>query len=85
MPNMDGATTILPDFSDAEVKRMAELEHGRRTTELLRDGWCHTKMRDDSRKVHDCLMPWNDLPGHIRYFDRDSVRAFPEILAKPWL
>jgi ppGpp synthetase/RelA/SpoT-type nucleotidyltranferase len=81
----DGPPVILSDFSDTEVERMAELEHGRWNIERLRDGWRYGKTRDDSHKVHDCLVSWADLPDDIRRYDRDAVRAFPEILAKAGL
>lgn len=64
------------------VERMAELEHGRWNVERLRDGWRFGRPRDDTRKLHDCLVPWENLPESIREYDRNAVRAFPEILAK---
>ena len=79
------ASAILSDFTDAEVERMAELEHGRWNVERLRDGWRSGKTRDDSRKIHDCLVRWEELPDDIKHYDRDAVRAFPEILAKAGL
>ena len=81
----DGPPVILSDFSDAEVEKMAELEHGRWNVERLRDGWRYGKSRDDARKAHDCLVSWNDLPDGIRLYDREAVRIFPEILAKAGL
>lgn len=81
----DGAPAILPDFTDGEVERMAELEHGRWNVERLRDGWRSGRQRDDTRKIHDCLVSWEELPDDIKRYDRDAVRAFPEILAKAGL
>ncbi|NLX96914.1 MAG: Ryanodine receptor Ryr [Rhodopirellula sp.] len=69
-------------FALEEVERMAEMEHGRWNAERLRDGWRYGHPRDDQRKVHDCLVPWSELPETIKRYDRDAVRAFPEILAK---
>ena len=82
---VDGTPAILSDFTDAEVERMAELEHGRWNIERLRDGWRYAKTRDDSRKLHDCLVRWEELPDDIKRYDRDAVRAFPVILAKAGL
>jgi hypothetical protein len=64
---------------------MAELEHGRWNAERLRDGWRYGKKRDDSRKIHNYLVPWAELPDDIKVYDRGAVRAFPEILAKAGL
>ena len=75
-------------FTKKELELMAELEHGRWNVERLRDGWRYGKPRDDAKKIHDCLIPWNELPDGsegVRKFDRDAVRAFPEILANAGL
>ncbi|MGA2434655.1 MAG: RyR domain-containing protein [Bryobacteraceae bacterium] len=82
---VDVPPVILSDFTDAEVERMAELEHGRWNVERLRDGWRYGKQRDDPRKIHDCLISWQELSDEIKKYDRDAVRAFPEILAKAGL
>ena len=68
-----------------DIERMAELEHGRWNIERLRDGWRFGTPRDDKRKLHDCLVPWSKLPPEIREYDRNAVRAFPDILAKAGL
>ncbi len=72
------------DFSKKEckdmVERMAEKEHGRWNVERLRDGWRPGK-RDDEKKIHDCLVPWKELPENIKDYDRDSVKSWPKLLA----
>lgn len=73
---------IFNRFTKKDIQRMAELEHGRWNIERLRDGWRPGKIRDDARKIHDCLVSWKDLPEEIKKYDYDAVRAFPEILAK---
>lgn len=77
-----GNADIFAEFTADEVEVMAELEHGRWNIERLRDGWRPGKPRDDTKKIHDCLVPWSELPEEIREYDRNAVRAFPEILAK---
>jgi len=76
---------IFTGFTDEEVERMAEMEHGRWNVERLRDGWRPGKPRSDELKIHDCLLPWTQLPDGpdgFKKYDREAVRAFPEILAK---
>jgi ppGpp synthetase/RelA/SpoT-type nucleotidyltranferase len=73
---------IFTGFTNEDIERMAEMEHGRWNVERLRDGWRPGKSRDDVLKIHDCLVPWALLSDDIRHYDRDAVRAFPEILAK---
>ena len=64
---------------------MAELEHGRWNMERLRNGWRYGKVRDESQRIHDCLVSWDELSTDIKPYDRDSVRAFPLALAKAGL
>lgn len=88
-----GKADAIESFAGAEyrddVERMAELEHGRWIVERLRDGWRYGRPRNDAQKIHDCLVRWRkareedkvpELPDDIREYDRNSVRAFPEIL-----
>jgi ppGpp synthetase/RelA/SpoT-type nucleotidyltranferase len=81
-----GGSDAIKSFSRAEftddVERMAELEHGRWNIERLRDGWRFGTLRDDAKKIHDCLISWQQLPDAIRNYDRNGVRAFPDILAR---
>jgi hypothetical protein len=73
-------------FTDAEVERMARMEHGRWNVERLRNGW-RPGPRDDAKKLHPCLVPWTDetLTEAIKDYDRNAVRMFPAILAKAGL
>ena len=73
------------DFTPEEIERMAEWEHGRWNMERLSDGWRSGPVRDDKRKVHDCIVPWNELPPAMKEYDRNAVRAFPLLLAEAGL
>jgi hypothetical protein len=77
-----GTPKDFEGFTKEEIERMAELEHGRWNIERLRDGWRYGKPRDDSRKIHDCLVSWQELPDALKVHDRVAVAAFPSILAK---
>jgi hypothetical protein len=80
-----GPPRIYHELKPEDIERMAELEHGRWNVERLRNGWRSGKPRDDEKKIHDCLVPWSELPENIRDYDRHGVSAFPEILAKAGL
>jgi hypothetical protein len=66
----------------AKIEEMAEMEHGRWNVERLRNGWRYGKFRDDNNFINNYIVSWNDLPDNIKHYDRDSVKAFPGILAK---
>lgn len=69
-------------FTDAEVERMAEIEHGRWNAERLMDGWTWGETKDIDTKVSPYLVSWAELPDSIRESDRILVRRMPEILAR---
>jgi ppGpp synthetase/RelA/SpoT-type nucleotidyltranferase len=72
---------VFSEFTAEELEKMAELEHGRWNVDRLREGW-RWGSRDDAMKLHDCLVPWNELTEEIKNYDREAVLAFPAILAE---
>jgi hypothetical protein len=81
----DAITSFDGNGFKADVERMAELEHGRWNIERLREGWRFGTPRNNDKKIHNCLVTWEVLPDDIREYDRTSIRAFPDILAKAGL
>lgn len=69
-------------FTEEEIERMAEMEHGRWNVERLRQQWQWHPQRDPARKHSPWLLAWEKLPGDIRRYDRDNVRSFPRRLAE---
>jgi len=77
---------VFTGFTQEELERMAELEHGRWNVERLRGGWRYGQERDNAAKIHNLIVPWSDkVLDDVRKYDYDAVRAFPEILAKAGL
>ncbi|WP_236790597.1 RyR domain-containing protein [Amycolatopsis sp. GM8] len=68
-------------FEPEEVERLAIAEHERWMTERKADGWRLGDRRDNERKVHPDLRPWDDLGEVERQKDRNVVLALPDILA----
>jgi hypothetical protein len=74
---------IVPmTFNEDEIEVMAEMEHARWKVERLRDGWRQGKKRDVRKKTSPYLVPWTELPGDMREWDRQTVRQIPEYLAE---
>ena len=71
----DGVT-----FDAEEVERMAELEHDRWCRDQTAAGWAFGPVRDDQRKVTPFLAPWDQLSDDVKEYDRNAVRALPELL-----
>ncbi len=73
-------------FTEEEIERMAEMEHGRWNVERIRAGWRYGQIRNDANKTHPFLIPWSD-PGldDVRHYDRNAIKEFPKILARAGL
>jgi hypothetical protein len=68
-------------FTAEELERLAILEHERWVAERRAAGWTPGPVKDVGRKLTPYLVPWEDLADEIREYDRDAVRAIPDILA----
>lgn len=44
------------------IERLARNEHCRWTAERLLDGWAPAARRNNDRRLHDKLVPWDELP-----------------------
>ena len=83
-----GQPVIFNAFTKDDIELMAELEHGRWNIERLRDKWRYGPVKDEERKLHPCLVSWlklKDGDDGVKKYDRNSVCAFPAILAKAGL
>jgi hypothetical protein len=72
----------LVAFDHDEIEALAEMEHGRWTTERLLDGWIYGEHRDPDKKISPYLLPWYGLPEEVKEWDRETVRRIPEYLAQ---
>jgi hypothetical protein len=67
-------------FSKKEVELMAELEHERWVVERVEAGYTPGP-RDPEKKTSPYLGPWDTLTDSVKEYDRNTVRAIPELLA----
>lgn len=67
----------LPDLGPdpALLEDLAELEHRRWMMERRLSGWQYGPVRDDARRIHPDLKPYDELDDDIRQFDRAMVLA----------
>jgi hypothetical protein len=67
---------------EPEIEKLAEREHARWLAERLSEGWVYGKTKDVEKRVSPSLVPWSELPPHVKDYDRRAVSAFPALLAK---
>ena len=69
--------------ADADTRTaLAALEHDRWMTERRLSGWRYAPERDNTRRHHPHLVPFEDLPADVQAFDFASVDQLAAILAR---
>lgn len=63
----------LPPEITTLVDRLAEHNHDVWARQRIADGWTCGETRDDARKKHPCLVPYDDLPEAEKLYDRNAA------------
>ena len=69
-------------FSDKEVDMLAEYEHKRISLEKKEAGWKYGIEYDEDKKIDPMLVSWDNLDSNDQNQIIESIKAWPEILAK---
>jgi hypothetical protein len=73
--------TVLELTDETIVEELAKQEHERWVKAKEKDGWKAGKPRDDQKKIHDCMVQWEDLDEKTKDKDRNPIREIPQVLA----
>lgn len=69
--------------STEEIELLAEMEHTRWVAERVLAGWTYAvKPKNETRRTNPNLIPWADLEGTIKKYDRDAVTAIPGLVSE---
>ena len=49
---------------------------------VLLDGWTYGSVRDDAKKHHPCLVPYNQLPDSEKEYDRNTAISTLKFIVK---
>ena len=63
----------LPPELEALVERLAESNHDHWARQRIEAGWVYGPQRDDARKTHPDLVPYEEIPESEKEYDRTSV------------
>ena len=69
----------LEGLSNKELEYLAEVEHNAWRIDRELDGWRYAKVRDNQKKLHPDLVPYNRLSEETKDYDREQVK----LLFKP--
>lgn len=62
----------LPEELMELAEQMAERVHDVWMEERIRQGWLYGEKRDDDKKKHPCLVPYDQLPEEEKVYDRNT-------------
>lgn len=79
-PVRKGYNTLVLHLTEQEVENMARVEHIRWCWDKILGGWYYGKIRDDIRKLHPSIVPYEELPESEKEKDRELVRLIPALL-----
>jgi hypothetical protein len=71
----------MDDLDHGTLEQLAEAAHIVWMDGKLRDGWKYGALTDKTKKIHSCLVPYDQLSEADKQSDRDIVLRIQEILS----
>jgi hypothetical protein len=69
------------DLADPRFKLLAKREHERWLAYKIKTGWRYADERDNPRRLHPAVLPWDELPDEERRKNLRVVQRLPQIVA----
>ena len=83
VPNpVDTTDVALPKDLMSLVENMAKNVHDVWAESRVREGWTYGPSRDDEKKTHPCLVPYEELPDNEKAYDRDTALGTLKLILK---
>lgn len=79
---VDTSDVKLPEELMPLVEELAKNVHEVWARNRIADGWTYGPVRDDSKKEHPCLVPYEDLPEIEKDYDRATSQETLKFILK---
>ena len=79
---IDTNDILLPEELDLLVEQMAKNVHEVWALSRINQGWKYGNTRDDIKKEHPCLIPYEELPEEEKAYDRDTALSTLKLINK---
>ena len=79
---LDTSAVELPPFAQALAEAMARNTHEVWSAARLADGWVWGETRDDAKKQHPCLVPYDLLSESEKEYDRRTAMETLKLIIK---
>lgn len=73
---------VLTKDLDLLVELMAKNVHEVWALSRISQGWTYGKQRDDEKKTHPCLVPYEELPEEEKEYDRNTAISTLKFIMK---
>ena len=70
---IDTTDIVLSAEMKALTEQLAQNVHEVWSAGRIADGWRWGEQRDDERKLHPCLVPYDQLPESEKEYDRNTA------------
>ncbi len=70
----------LPDDILLLAEKLAKHTHDVWAVERMKEGWTYGQQRDDTKKEHPCLVPYEALPESEKEYDRNTSQEVLKVL-----
>ena len=82
-PNpVDTADVVLSGELLALTEKLAENTHDVWAKNRIEQGWQYGETRDDEKKLHPCLVPYDELPESEKEYDRNTAIETLKLITK---
>ena len=78
----DTAEIKLPKELNPLVEEMAKNVHEVWAQNRFKEGWTYGPVRDDIKKQHPCLVPYEELPDSEKEYDRATSQETLKFIIK---
>lgn len=79
---LDTQDVELPKELNKLIEEMARNVHDVWAQGRIAEGWTYGEQRDDKRKMHPCLVPYEELPDAEREYDRQTAVQTLKLILK---
>jgi hypothetical protein len=76
------SAAVVDNIIESNIEILAEAEHDGWMDHKKKNGWVYSEDRNDDKKRHNAMIPYNELYEYDREKDRNAVRKYPELLAR---
>lgn len=79
---IDTSDVKLPEELEMLVEQMSKNVHDVWAETRIAQGWSYGEQRNDEKKLHPCLVPYEDLPDSEKEYDRNTSIGTLKLILK---